>query len=64
MSGYIMSLSEKLLKILACPCCHGPLQASDVSLVCAACRLEFPVREGIPVLLVDQARPLGAERAS
>ena len=56
-----MELNAELLKVLACPNCHGGLvvdyEASE--LVCAApdCGLAYPVRDGIPVLLVDEARP-------
>ncbi len=55
-----MTLSQELLDILACPQCKGPLlyQQSSNRLLCEACRLVYPVRDGIPVLLVDEAEPL------
>lgn len=55
-----MSLSAQLLQILACPSAdHAPLveathDGQDV-LVCTACKTRYPVRDGIPVLLVDDA---------
>lgn len=53
-----MNLDEQLLELIACPACHGKL-AADMGaseLVCAECGLAYPVREDIPVLLVDEAR--------
>ncbi len=50
-----MKLSEELLEILACPKCKGPLQKVDVVLVCPCCHLKYPIRGGIPVLLVEEA---------
>jgi len=61
--GLIVPVSEGLLKILACPKCKGGIgkgEAEDV-LVCPACRLVYPVRDGIPVMLVDEAVPLEEE---
>jgi len=56
-----MELSKDLLEILACPNCKGPLQAAAESLTCRSCRLRFPIREGIPVLLVEEAEEAGEE---
>lgn len=52
-----MSLSEELLAILVCPNCKGEVSLCDDSsgLVCAACRLTYPIRDGIPVMLVEEA---------
>jgi len=44
-------------EILACPRCKGELTESDGEIVCLGCQLAFPVRDGIPVLLVEEARP-------
>jgi len=57
-----MPLSQELLELVACPICRGPLTPSQDCLICTACRVSFPVREGIAVLLADQAKPLGADR--
>lgn len=61
-----MNLNPQLLEILACPACKSPLEVDDEAseLVCtnAECGLAYPVRDDIPVLLVDEARkPAGAE---
>ena len=55
-----MSLDTKLLDILACPICKGPLQYAKIQqvLVCRADRLAYPIRDGIPVMLEDEARQL------
>lgn len=56
-------MDKRLLDILACPVCKGPLvylkQAGE--LVCKADRLAFPIRDGIPVMLEDEARELAPE---
>ena len=55
-----MTLDAKLLDILACPLCKGPLQYAkpQQALVCRADRLAYPIRDGIPVMLEDEARQL------
>jgi uncharacterized protein YbaR (Trm112 family) len=52
-----MPISQDLLEILACPKCKGEihLNSSDDGLVCDACRLMYPIREDIPVMLIDEA---------
>lgn len=52
-------ISKQLLDLLVCPNCGKPLKESAESLDCAGCRLSYPIRDGIAVLLVDQAQPLG-----
>ena len=54
-------MDARLLDILACPLCKGPLQhsrAAGAVLVCRADRLAFPMRDGIPVMLEEEAREL------
>jgi len=53
-------LPEYLLAILACPLCKGPLTPVDNhrGLACPACQLRFPVREGIPVMLPEEAEKI------
>ncbi len=55
-----MDVDRELLKILACPACKGPLREEPGALACDACRLRYPVREGIPVMLVEEAEPLAS----
>lgn len=53
-----MTLEAGLLEILACPACHSPLREENEELICTGeeCGLAYPIRDGIPVLLVDEAR--------
>ena len=55
-----MPISQELLDILACPKCKGELQLTEKQdgLVCQACKLVYPIREDIPVMLIDEATPL------
>ncbi len=53
-------LDARLLEILACPCEHHAPVEPDLAvaaLVCTRCRTSFPVRDGIPVMLLDEATP-------
>ena len=56
-------MDPKLLEILVCPLCKGPLvhRREARELVCRADRLAFPVRDDIPVLLEEEARKLPPE---
>ena len=62
-----MTLDHRLLDLLVCPVCKGPLQAHRdadnrlVELQCSADRLGFPLRDGIPVMLEHEARSLDAQ---
>ncbi len=53
-------MDPKLLEILVCPLCKGPLvyRREAGELICKADRLAFPIRDGIPVMLEDEARRL------
>jgi len=55
-----MAISRELLEILACPKCKGDvkLNAGEDGLVCSACRLVYPVKDDIPVMLIDEALKL------
>lgn len=55
-----------LLELLVCPKCRGELrhEQSPESLVCERDRLRYEVRDGIPILLIDEARPLDEARTS
>lgn len=55
-----MSLDPQLLEILVCPKCKGDLEyrESESVLVCPACSLSYPVRDDIPIMLIDEATPL------
>lgn len=55
-----MALSKELLDILVCPQCKGDLEpAKDgTGLSCHVCALRYPIRDGIPVMLVDEAEKI------
>ena len=55
-----MSLSPQLLEVLVCPKCKGALEnrEHELALVCHRCALRYPVRDDIPVMLIDEALPL------
>ena len=55
-----MKLSEQLLSILVCPKCKGELEyrEAESGLLCHACKLRYEVRDGIPIMLIDEATPL------
>jgi uncharacterized protein YbaR (Trm112 family) len=59
-------MDSKLLEILVCPICKGPLDYRKEAheLVCKADRLAFPIRDGIPVMLEEEARSLSAEETA
>lgn len=56
-------MDAKLLDILVCPLCKGPLlyRKSEGELICKADRLAFLIKDDIPVMLEDEARKLSAE---
>ncbi|OFZ97514.1 MAG: tetraacyldisaccharide 4'-kinase [Betaproteobacteria bacterium RIFCSPLOWO2_02_FULL_62_17] len=56
-------MDARLLDILVCPLCKGPLiyRKAEKELVCRGDRLAFPIRDDIPVMLEDDARKLGTD---
>jgi len=56
-------MDKKEIELMACPECHGRLDydKNTRELQCAQCKFAFPVEDGIPVLLIEQARKLEAE---
>jgi uncharacterized protein YbaR (Trm112 family) len=58
-------MDPRLLEILVCPLCKGPLdhRKAAAELVCKACRLAFPIKDDIPVMLEDEARTLGPDES-
>ncbi len=56
-------MDKRLLDILACPVCKGPIVhlREEAVLVCRADRLAFPIKDGIPVMLEEEARTLAAD---
>lgn len=57
-------IKQELIDILACPKCKGPVQLqTDASgLICHACQVVYPIREDIPIMLIDEAKPIESEQ--
>ncbi len=55
-----MTISQELLDILVCPKCKGPLRLNESGdgLICENCQLVYEIRDDIPVMLIDEAKPL------
>ncbi len=55
-----MTLAPELLEILVCPKCKGDLdyRPAEGVLVCPACRLAYPIEDDIPIMLIDEAKPV------
>ncbi len=55
-----MAISQELLEILACPKCKGDIALNEAQdgLICDACRLVYEIRDDIPIMLIDEAKPL------
>jgi len=55
-----MSLPPELLEILVCPKCKGDLEyrPDEAVLICRTCRLAYPIEDDIPVMLIDEAKPV------
>jgi uncharacterized protein YbaR (Trm112 family) len=50
-------IDPKLLEILACPLCKTEVRLEEERLVCVQCGRRYPIRDGIPVMLVEEAEP-------
>ncbi len=48
-------IDKELLDILACPACKAAVELKDESIVCAGCGRRYPVRDGIPIMLIEEA---------
>ena len=55
-----MAISPELLEILACPKCKGGIYLNDTEngLICDNCRLLYEIRDDIPIMLIDEAKPI------
>lgn len=51
-----MPVDKTLLEILACPCCKRPVREEGEALVCEECHRRYPIRDGIPVMLIEEAQ--------
>jgi hypothetical protein len=55
-----MTISKELLEILACPKCKGDIRLNDSQdgLICDNCKLLYPIKDDIPVMLIDEAEKI------
>ena len=55
-----MAIKQVLLDILACPKCKGYIYLNEKSngLICDACSLMYEIRDDIPIMLIDEAKPV------
>jgi len=55
-----MAISKELLEILACPKCKGDIRLNETKdgLICEKCRLIYEIMDDIPIMLIDEAKPL------
>jgi len=55
-----MAISQELLEILACPQCKGNIYLNDTQngLICDNCKLLYEIKDDIPIMLIDEAKPL------
>jgi uncharacterized protein YbaR (Trm112 family) len=55
-----MPISKELLEILACPNCKGDIRLNEKGdgLICDKCRLVYEIKDDIPIMLIDEAKPL------
>lgn len=49
-------IDKELLSILACPDCKAPVEEREDKIVCTTCGRKYPIRDGIPVMLVEEAQ--------
>ena len=54
-------IDAKLLEILACPVCKGSVQEEDEWILCKTCSKRYPIRDNIPIMLVDEAEDIPDE---
>jgi uncharacterized protein len=59
-NGGSMPINKELLEILACPKCKGDIRLNEKGdgLICERCRLVYEIKDDIPIMLIDEAKPL------
>ena len=50
-------IDKELLEILACPACKADVQLKDEKIVCVKCGRKYPIKDGIPIMLIEEAQP-------
>jgi uncharacterized protein YbaR (Trm112 family) len=60
-----MAINEELLAILCCPQCKGEIQLNEAQdgLLCNACKLFYPIKDDIPIMLIEEALPIDSPAA-
>jgi hypothetical protein len=60
-----MTIAKELLEILACPQCKGDirLNRTEDGLICEKCRLLYEIKDDIPIMLIEEAKPLPSEKS-
>ncbi len=48
-------IDKELLNILACPACKADVKLEDEKIICTKCDRRYPIRDGIPIMLIDEA---------
>jgi hypothetical protein len=58
-----MAISQELLEILACPKCKGNIHLNDTQdgLICDHCKLLYEIKDDIPIMLIDEAKPINEQ---
>ena len=60
----VSQIDRTLLEILACPACHSPVRQEGEWLVCDQCKVKYPIRDGLPIMLVEEAEPIEADESA
>ena len=48
-------IDKELLEILACPACKSDVQLKDDKIICLKCKRKYPIKDGIPIMLIEEA---------
>ena len=48
-------IDKELLEILACPACKADVELKDNKIVCVKCKRKYPIKDGIPIMLIEEA---------
>lgn len=55
-------IDQELLDILACPICKSGVALKDNEIVCVSCKRKYPIRDGIPIMLIEETEPEEQEK--
>jgi len=55
-------IDEELLNILACPACKADVKLEENIIVCVKCGRRYPIKDGIPIMLIDEAETPGKNK--